>query len=129
MTFAGFFAYLLVFIQQGYPASSLAGIGFSFDQKPVLCSFGADGWATTCGGGCDGTSVYRPVYMPAGTSCSEGCSIPRDGDAWDPFSAFTPQVWLQRLHCMRVWQSCMRRPAVYALLPCACKKQAFNACN
>lgn len=112
---AGFFTYMTVMNDYGYPPRILMGNGIQFESTQLLCRVDADGVPSSCGYGCGTPEVYSAdgvteltyadekddndsssfytgltdengVILPDGW-CRDGCAAPGTGEA-DPFVEF-----------------------------------------
>ena len=79
---AGFYTYMVVLNDYGYAPRILTGLGYEWEDHPLLCTVDGTGRPNECGYGCKG------AYIPeVGKSyCAEGCSAQN----FDPFVEITP---------------------------------------
>lgn len=79
---AGFYTYMVVLNDYGYAPRILTGLGFEWEDHPLLCKVDGTGRPSNCGYGC------KNGYIPAvgKTYCIDGCSAM----AYDPFVEMTP---------------------------------------
>ncbi|XRB13570.1 sodium/potassium-transporting ATPase subunit alpha [Pseudoscourfieldia marina] len=90
---AGFYTYLVVLNDFGYPPWVLPWVGLDWDDYSLMCKPRGDGAPSTCGYGCDNPKAasYDAQIGKNRTSemeyCKGGCKIP-DFGAVDPFVEF-----------------------------------------
>ena len=79
---AGFYTYFVVMNDYGYAPRVLTGLGFEWEDHPILCRVDGTGRPDKCGFGCKGAYIPEvgKVY------CAEGCSAAN----FDPFLEITP---------------------------------------
>lgn len=87
---AGYFAFIIALNDFGYRPGILQNTGIEWTYYPLICT--TDGPTTgVCGYGCESPvdSVYAQRNGNGTAYCKFGCNVPT-GDAYDPFSEFTP---------------------------------------
>jgi len=84
---AGFFTYLVVLNDYGYPPWILLGRGMPWSQYSLICTYDSAGKPDRCGYGCEDPEWIDDSHDDD-EYCGGGCKIPFAGEA-DPFVEFT----------------------------------------
>jgi len=102
---AGYFAFLVVLNDYGFPSFNLWNRGLSWSVLPMICNIGDGAHVDFCGYGCGSYTMSDSTkealvnaypgqisgdFQDGGKICNAGCKIPGQSDAWDPFIEFTP---------------------------------------
>ena len=78
---AGFFTYMIVLNDFGYPPWMLIGTALEWDTNQLLCTIKENGQPDKCGFGCGTPDLDKSFYLPAvqdldGDLCEDGCRAP-----------------------------------------------------